>query len=83
MSVDWRSAAERMNQFANMDPGLRQELNRWQAHPSEYICAGQPMPTEFPTYEQLNLGYDKRYKLGRPAPLDQNRNYQQLRDNYL
>ena len=27
MSVDWRSAAERMNQFANMDPGLRQELN--------------------------------------------------------
>ena len=27
MSVDWRSAAERMNQFANMDPALRQELN--------------------------------------------------------
>ena len=27
MSVDWRSAAERMNQFANMDPSLRQELN--------------------------------------------------------
>ena len=26
MSVDWRSASERMNQFANMDPGLRQEL---------------------------------------------------------
>ena len=27
MSVDWRSAAERLNQFASMDPGLRQELN--------------------------------------------------------
>ena len=27
MSVDWRSAAERMNQFANMDTALRQELN--------------------------------------------------------
>ena len=26
MSVDWRSASERMNQFAHMDPGLRQEL---------------------------------------------------------
>ena len=64
-------------------PKLAMPAGRWQAPPSEYICAGQPMPTEFPTYEQLNLGYDKRYKLGRPAPLDQNRNYQQLRDNYL
>ena len=27
MSVDWRSAAERMNKFAHMDPSLRQELN--------------------------------------------------------
>ena len=27
MSVDWRSAAERMNEFASMDPSLRQELN--------------------------------------------------------
>ena len=27
MSVDWRSASERLNQFANMDPALRQELN--------------------------------------------------------
>ena len=27
MSVDWRSAAERLNQFASMDPSLRQELN--------------------------------------------------------
>ena len=27
MSVDWRSAAERLNQFAHMDPSLRQELN--------------------------------------------------------
>ena len=26
MSVDWRSAAERMNEFASMDPSLRQEL---------------------------------------------------------
>ena len=27
MSVDWRSAAERMNEFASMDPSFRQELN--------------------------------------------------------
>ena len=27
MSVDWRSAAERMNEFANVDPSLRRELN--------------------------------------------------------
>ena len=27
MSVDWQTAAERLNRFANMDPGLRQELN--------------------------------------------------------
>ena len=27
MSVDWRSAAERLNQFASMDPSLRRELN--------------------------------------------------------
>jgi len=27
MSVDWRSAAERLNQFASQDPSLRQELN--------------------------------------------------------
>ena len=27
MSLDWRSAAERLNQFANQDPSLRQELN--------------------------------------------------------
>ena len=27
MSCDWRSAAERLNQFASLDPGLRSELN--------------------------------------------------------
>ncbi len=27
MSVDWRSAAERLNEFASLDPTLRQELN--------------------------------------------------------
>ena len=27
MSCDWRSAAERLTQFAHMDPGLRSELN--------------------------------------------------------
>ena len=64
-------------------PKLAMPAGRWRAPPTEYIAPGQPMPTEFPTYEQLNLGYDKQYKLGRPAPLDQNRNYQELRANYL
>ena len=27
MSVDWQTAAERLNRFAHMDPGLRRELN--------------------------------------------------------
>ena len=27
MSVDWRSAAERLNDLARIDPSLRQELN--------------------------------------------------------
>ena len=27
MSVDWQTAAERLNRFARMDPSLRQELN--------------------------------------------------------
>ena len=27
MSVDWRSAAEIMNEFANVDPSLRREIN--------------------------------------------------------
>jgi hypothetical protein len=26
MSVDWQTASERLNRFARMDPGLRQEL---------------------------------------------------------
>ena len=27
MSCDWRSAAERLNEFAHMDPNLRRDLN--------------------------------------------------------
>ena len=49
----------------------------------QYIADGQPQATEFPTFEQLNMGQDARYKLGRPAPLDVNKNYQQLRENFL
>ena len=64
-------------------PKMTMPAGRWQAPPNEYIAAGQPQAQEFPTFEQLNLGYDKRYKLGRPAPLDINKNYQQLRENYL
>ena len=56
---------------------------QWHAPLNEFIAANQPQATEFPTYEQLNMGQDKRYKLGRPAPLDVNKNYQQLRENVL
>jgi hypothetical protein len=62
---------------------LATPAGRWQAPPSEWASVGQPMATEFPTFEQLNMGYDKKYKLGRPAPLDINKNYEQLRQNYL
>jgi hypothetical protein len=64
-------------------PKLAVPAGQWRAPPNEYIATGQPMQTEFPTFEQLNMGQDARYKLGRPAPLDQNKNYQQLRENYL
>ena len=64
-------------------PKMAMAAGKWQAHPDEYISAGQPQAAEFPSFEQLNLGYDARYKLGRPAPLDVNKNYQQLRENYL
>ena len=64
-------------------PKMAMPPGRWRAPPTEYIAAGQPQATEFPTFEQLNMGYDQRYKLGRPAPLDINKNYQQLRENYL
>jgi hypothetical protein len=64
-------------------PKLTMPAGRWQSPVTEYIADGQPQATEFPTFEQLNMGYDKRYKLGRPAPLDVNKNYQQLRENYL
>ena len=64
-------------------PKLTMPAGRWQAPPNEYIAAGQPQATEFPSYEQLNGLHDKQYKLGRPAPLDVNKNYQQLRENYL
>jgi hypothetical protein len=64
-------------------PKMTMPAGQWQSSPDEYIADGQPQATEFPTFEQLNLGYDKRYKLGRPAPLDINKNYQQLRENYL
>ena len=63
-------------------PKMAMPAGKWRAHPNEYISAGQPQATEFPTLEQLNMGYDARYKLGRPAPL-QNKNYAQLRENYL
>ena len=64
-------------------PKLAMPAGGWQAPPNEYIAAGYLQATEFPTFEQLNMGYEKRYKLGRPAPLDVNKNYQQLRENYL
>ena len=64
-------------------PKMATPAGRWQAPPNEYIAAGQPQATEFPSYEQLNGLHDREYKLGRPAPLDVNKNYQQLRKNYL
>ena len=64
-------------------PKLAMPSGKWQSSPNEWIADGQPQAREFPTFEQLNLGQDARYKLGRPAPLEVNKNYQQLRENYL
>ena len=78
-----RDLEDRSIPHAAPTPKLAMPAGKWQAHPNEFIAAGQPQAAEFPTFEQLNLGQDVRYKLGRPAPLDVNRNYQQLRENYL
>ena len=64
-------------------PKLAMLAGKRRSPPDEYISAGQPQAAEFPSFEQLNMGQDARYKLGRPAPLDVNKNYQQLRENYL
>ena len=64
-------------------PKLTMPPGKWRAHPNEYIATGQPQGAEFPSFEQLNMAQDARYKLGRPAPLGVNKNYQQLRENYL
>ena len=64
-------------------PKMTTPAGRWHAPPNEYIASGQPQATEFPSWEQLNGLHDRQYKLGRPAPLDVNKNYQQLRENYL
>ena len=61
-------------------PKLAMPAGRWRASPNEFIAAGQPQAKEFPTFEQLNLGYSKLYKLGRPAALDVS-SYQQLRES--
>jgi hypothetical protein len=62
---------------------LATPAGQWRAPANEFIAAGQPQAPEFPTFEQLNLGYPTSFKLGRPAPLDRNKNYQQLRANYV
>ena len=64
-------------------PKMAMPPGKWRAHPNEYIATGQPQAPEFPTFEQLNGTQDASYKLGRPAPLDANKNYAQLRENYL
>ena len=64
-------------------PKMAMPAGGWRAPPNEMAADGYPQAPEFPTYEQLNMGYSKEYKLGRPAALQTNRNYQQLRENYL
>ena len=64
-------------------PKMTMPAGRWAAPPQEYAAAGIPQAPEFPTYEELNLGQDKRFKQGKPAPVEVNKNYQQLRNNYL
>lgn len=55
---------------------------KWPAKPDEFIADGQPMATEFPTFEELNRGQDKRFRHGRVNP-DVNETYEQLRENYI
>jgi len=65
-------------------PKLAMPAGKWQSPPNEFESAGHPQAAEFPTYEQLNMGQDARFKLGRPASLNvSGNNYQQLRQNYL
>ena len=54
----------------------------WPARPDEFIADGHPQAAEFPTFEELNMAQDRRFKHGRMIP-EVNQNYQQLRENYL
>ena len=54
----------------------------WPARPDEFIAAGHPQAAEFPTFEELNMAQDRRFKHERLIP-EVNQNYQQLRDNYM
>lgn len=83
MEAHHRDLEERSVPHAAPMPKLAMPAGHWRGQPTEYIAAGQLQASEFPTFEQLNMGQDARHKLGRPAPLDVNRNYQQLRENYL
>ena len=63
-------------------PPMAMPAGQWKSPPTEYIATGVPQAQEFPTFEQLNGLHEATYKLGRPAP-EVNKNYQQLRENYL
>ena len=54
----------------------------WDTQPQDYIADGHPQAAEFPTFEELNMAQDKRFRQGRLVQ-QVNQNYQQLRENFL
>jgi hypothetical protein len=63
-------------------PKLSMAKASWPSTNREYIAAGQPQAPEFPTFEQLNMGQDKRYKHGLPGSMNK-QSYETLRKNML
>lgn len=62
-------------------PRLSMPRMSWPTVPDEFAAAGQPQAPEFPTFEALNLGQDRKFKHGR-VDIGANQSYQQLRENY-
>ena len=63
-------------------PKLSMAKASWPAAHQQYIADGLPQAPEFPTFEQLNLGQDKRYRQGLPGSME-TQSYESLRRNML
>jgi len=63
-------------------PKVSMASKSWPFPQQEYQADGYLQAPEFPTFEQLNMGYARRYKQGKPGSLSSS-SYESLRKNTL